>query len=43
MRRDKKSGLLYASYAEWLSDGHMVWLFSLLLGYWYYLMSTDSV
>jgi hypothetical protein len=41
MRRDRKSGILYAGYLEWLRDGHMVWLVSLLLGYWYYLKITD--
>ncbi len=43
VRRDRRSGKLYGNYAEWLRDGRMLWVFSLLLGYAYYLTSTDPV
>ncbi len=43
MRRDRHSGQLYGSYAEWLRDGHMLWLLSLFLGYWYYVTTTDPI
>jgi hypothetical protein len=43
MRRDKQSGKLYASYFEWLRDGHLLWLASFVFGYVYYLTVTEPV
>jgi len=43
MRRDRRSGKVYATYFEWLRDGHLLWIASFVLGYWYYLRLTDPV
>ncbi len=44
MRADRNNPQLrYNSYYEWLSNGHQVWILSLMFGYLYYLQTTYEV
>jgi hypothetical protein len=43
MRRDRRTGHIYPTFWAWLQDGHILFIFSLLLGYWYYLITTDQI
>ncbi len=40
-RRDRQTGRVYSTYWEWLRDGRLLLMLSLLIGYMFYLMSTD--
>jgi len=44
MRADKNTGQKYNDFWDWLrTDGHTIWIISLVFAYAYYLMTTVEV
>jgi hypothetical protein len=44
MRADKNTGQIYDNFVDWLqTDGHLVWIISLVFAYAAYLMTTEEV
>lgn len=40
-RRDRRTGQVYTTYLDWLRDDRFVFIFIILIGYVYYVMTTD--
>jgi len=44
MRADKNTGQTYNDFGDWLrTDDHVIWIIGLVLGYMYYLLTTQEV